>query len=148
MTEKFESRGINSRALGLIALMLVVSVILSSLATALLYRTFSLQTQIAEGQITVPMPRGEKAFPNPQLQLYPPEDLANYRQQEDAILNGYRWLDRKSGVVGIPIERAMKLLVQQGKEPVLGTPGLPQGPTWVEMMQRRAQEETQKENKL
>lgn len=133
-------------ALGVIAVMLIVSLILSSLATALLYKTFSAQTQMTEGPISAPMPKRETPFPNPQLQLYPPEDLAKFRQQEDAILNGDRPLDGGKGVPGIPIRRAMELTVAEGKQPVLGTtPGLAEGPTWVEMMQRRAQEESQQE---
>ena len=146
MSEQFERRDINPGALGCIGLLLVVSLIISTLATAILYRTFSIQTQSKEGPITAPMPDRETSFPNPQLQFYPPEDLAKYRRQENAILHSYRWVDRKSGVIGIPIERAMALVVQDGKEPVLGTPGLPEGPTWIEMMQRRAQEGTKKES--
>lgn len=148
MTEQFERRDIDSRALGCIGLMLVASLILSSLSIALLYRTFSLQTQAVEGPISAPISGKEATFPKPQLQLYPPEDLTKYRQQEAEVLSGYRWVDQKAGIVAIPIERAMELLVQQGKQPVLGTPGLPQGPTWVEMMQRRAQEGTKKESGL
>jgi hypothetical protein len=142
MSEQFERSDVNPGALGCIGLILVVSLIISSLAIALLYRAFSIQTQAREGPITVPMPARESPFPNPQLQLYPPEDLAKFRQKEDAILNGYRWVDRKAGVVGIPIVLAMDLIVKEGKEPVTQTPG----PTWVEMMQRRAQEGTEKEN--
>ncbi|MCX6967149.1 MAG: hypothetical protein NTZ46_05105 [Verrucomicrobia bacterium] len=139
MTVRFERRDIDPGSLGCIGLVFVASLILSTLATMLLYRAFSVQTQITEGPITEPMPAREKVFPNPQLQFYPPEDLAKFRQQQEAALNGYRWVDRKTGVVGIPIQRAMELLVQQG-EPILGAPSLPQGPTWVEMMQRRAEQ--------
>ena len=146
MTEHFEQRDINPGGLGFLAMILIASLILSTLATALLYRAFSIRTQLAEGPITAPMPGREAVFPNPQLQLYPPEDLAKFRQEEDAILNRYHWLNQKKGVIGIPIQRAMELLVREGKEPVLGTPGLPQGPTWIEMMQRRAEDETRRGN--
>lgn len=33
--------------------------------------------------------------------------------QEDSVLNGYRWVDRPTGKVGIPIERAMDLVVNE-----------------------------------
>ena len=139
MSVRFEPRDIDPGSLGCIGLVFILSLILSTLATILLYRAFSIRTQITEGPISAPMPTGEKTFPNPQLQFYPPEDLAKFRKKEDATLNSYRWLNRTEGIVSIPIQRAMDLVVQQG-EPVLGTPNLPQGPTWVEMMQRRAEQ--------
>lgn len=138
----YERRDIHPRAIALLGLALVVSLLLSTGATLLLYRAFSLRTQDVEGPLTVPMPREVQSFPNPQLQIYPPEDLEKLRAQEAAILDGYRWIDRKTGVVGIPISQAMNWVVKEHAEPVMGAPGLPQGPTWTEMMQRRAQQET------
>jgi len=57
------------------------------------------------------------------------------------MLNEYRWIDRKAGIVAIPVDRAMELLIQRG-EPLVGRPERPPGPTWVEMMQRRALDTT------
>jgi hypothetical protein len=36
------------------------------------------------------------------------------RRHEDEILNSYGWVDQKAGVVRIPIDKAMDLLVQKG----------------------------------
>lgn len=44
----------------------------------------------------------------------PPGDLARYRQEEQALLAGYGWVERDRGVVHVPIERAMELLTQRG----------------------------------
>ena len=52
--------------------------------------------------------------PEPRLQTTPREDLRILREQEDAVLNSYGWVDRSTGVVRIPIEEAMKLTVQRG----------------------------------
>ena len=52
--------------------------------------------------------------PEPRLQTNPREDLRLLREQEDAILKSYGWVDRPAGVVRIPIEEAMKLTVQRG----------------------------------
>ena len=143
MTRGAEKQDVDPLALALLGLMLTLCLALGTLATALLYRVFSTRMQVSEGALTPPMPEREKSFPNPQLQTYPTEDLVKFRQKEDAILNGYRWVDKQAGVVGIPIESAIGLLVAQQTLPVLGTPGLPQGPTWTEMMQRRAAEGAQ-----
>ncbi len=52
--------------------------------------------------------------PQPRLQVEPQTDLAQFRAQEDQILNGYGWIDQKAGKVRIPISRAMQLLAQRG----------------------------------
>jgi hypothetical protein len=51
------------------------------------------------------------AMPSPPLQSAPALDLAALRDQKRAMLNEYRWLDRDQGIVRIPIERAMSLLI-------------------------------------
>lgn len=49
--------------------------------------------------------------PEPRLQIDPVGDLAALRAREAARLSSYGWVDRQAGVVHIPIERAMELLV-------------------------------------
>jgi hypothetical protein len=41
-------------------------------------------------------------------------DMHNLRMQQDATLKSYGWVDQKAGLVHIPIDEAMKTLVQQG----------------------------------
>jgi hypothetical protein len=53
-------------------------------------------------------------FPHPQLQTDPPNDLQNYLRAKNQELTTYGWLDRKNGVVHIPIEQAMDLYLRQG----------------------------------
>ena len=53
------------------------------------------------------------APPEPRLQIAPSLDLKALRATEDAQLHGYGWVDRKAGVVHIPIERAMDLVAQE-----------------------------------
>jgi hypothetical protein len=42
-----------------------------------------------------------------------PEQLQKVREDGQAQLNGYRWIDPEAGVVAIPIERAMELTVDR-----------------------------------
>lgn len=42
-----------------------------------------------------------------------PEELAQARAEQLEVLNSYRWIDEKAGVVGIPIDRAMELVVAE-----------------------------------
>lgn len=53
-------------------------------------------------------------IPAPRLQADPAVDLVALRANEDARLHTYGWVDRKAGVVHIPIERAMDLLLDRG----------------------------------
>ena len=42
-----------------------------------------------------------------------PEMLSRNRNREMALLHEYRWIDEKGGVVRIPIERAIELIVEK-----------------------------------
>ena len=42
-----------------------------------------------------------------------PAGLQQAREEGEALLDGYRWVDRDNGVVAIPIERAMELTVDR-----------------------------------
>jgi hypothetical protein len=52
--------------------------------------------------------------PGPQLQTNPGADLKTFRAAEEKQLESYYWIDRQKGLVHIPIEEAMKKLVQTG----------------------------------
>ncbi len=62
--------------------------------------------------------------PEPRLEPNPLVPLRRLRAREDAVLTSYGWVDRSAGVVRIPIERAMHLLVERGLPPAKQpTPG-------------------------
>ena len=50
----------------------------------------------------------------PQLEIQPGRALKAMREQEEAHLKGYGWIDQEKGIAHIPIERAMEILVQKG----------------------------------
>ena len=64
--------------------------------------------------------------PEPRLQVSAPKDLKQYKAAQGEILNSYGWVDQKAGVVRIPIDRAMDILLQKGL-PVRGTTPAKQG---------------------
>ena len=57
---------------------------------------------------------GPTAPPEPRLEPSPPINLAALRAEEDEILGRYAWVDRPSGVVAIPIDRAIELTLERG----------------------------------
>lgn len=54
------------------------------------------------------------APPEPRLQVFAPKDMQEFRAAEEATLKSYGWVDRATGVVRIPVERAMQLLAERG----------------------------------
>jgi hypothetical protein len=72
--------------------------------------------------------------PPPVLQAQPWEDLRHYREEQSRILSNYAWTDREAGILRIPIERAMELVVERGPAPSAGER------TPLEMRQQKALE--------
>jgi hypothetical protein len=42
-----------------------------------------------------------------------PEQLARLRAEQQEQMNSYGWVDEKAGVVRVPIDRAMDLVVEE-----------------------------------
>ena len=52
--------------------------------------------------------------PGPNLQPDPHAVLVMLQHREDSILTSYAWVNKDSGIVRIPIDRAMALLAKRG----------------------------------
>ncbi len=52
--------------------------------------------------------------PGPLLQANPTADMAAMRREEDQLLSTYGWVDRQQGVVRVPIDRAIDLVLEAG----------------------------------
>jgi hypothetical protein len=64
------------------------------------------------GQVTPTIP--SETPPAPRLQVSPRADLEALRAAENEQLSTYGWVDRQSGVVHLPIARAITLTAQRG----------------------------------
>jgi hypothetical protein len=53
-------------------------------------------------------------FPQPRLETDERTEIHDFRLKEEQELNSYGWVDQQSGVMHIPIDRAMELLTQRG----------------------------------
>jgi len=60
-----------------------------------------------------PLAIGRQYPPEPKLQVSEPTDLQKIRKSEDQMLDGYGWVDQSRGIARIPVNKAMKILVQQ-----------------------------------
>jgi hypothetical protein len=79
----------------------------------------------------------QTAFPNPRLETDERSQLGGFLLDQDQILYSYGWVDEKAGIVRIPIERAMDLLVQRGL-PVLSQGATNEAPAMTAQNNQRA----------
>ena len=52
--------------------------------------------------------------PSPRFQENPQQELRELRAKQKALLEGYGWVNKEAGIARIPIEDAMKIVVQRG----------------------------------
>jgi hypothetical protein len=64
--------------------------------------------------------------------------LAEFRSREDADLTTYGWINKTQGIVRIPIQEAMNLIVEKKLLPIReGTNAPPSGPSTLQLQQQR-----------
>jgi hypothetical protein len=109
-----EEHDVNVRAIVLAGVALIAVAVVVHIAIYGLYLFLEGRTA-ARLDHTYPLaPAGRQMPREPQLQAMPAAALQNLRREEDAVLTGYAWIDQKAGVTRIPIEEAMKIIVQRG----------------------------------
>ena len=50
----------------------------------------------------------------PRLQVDPELDLEQFKVIEDSLVNSYGWVQKEAGAVRIPLDEAMKVMLQRG----------------------------------
>ena len=100
--------------LGFLGVLTIVAVFIN-FAVWLLFNYFYVRSQrpvIADYPLATQ--QENRLPPEPRLQTQPREDLRELRAQEDAILTTFGWVDRNAGIVRIPVDQAMKMVVERG----------------------------------
>ncbi|MDQ6913858.1 MAG: hypothetical protein M3128_13395 [Verrucomicrobiota bacterium] len=108
-----EPRDINVRLVTWFAVGLIVASVIIYLAVAGLYKIFEHQHPSPDAPSRIAL-QPHTIAPQPQLQTNPAVDLQQFQTAEEAKLNSYGWVDKPAGVIRIPIERAMDLIVRRG----------------------------------
>ena len=116
----YETRDVKVRPLVVFLAGMVVLLVAAYLIVLGIFRLFNAQ-KLAEDATADPVAVERAALPpdrrlpaEPRIQADPAGDYQALRRAEDQILEGYGWIDRAGGVVHIPIERAMTLVVEEG----------------------------------
>jgi hypothetical protein len=110
--EGYERRDASVRGLLLFGLGLAIVIVFTFYAMKWTFNWLSAETP--RGPAAAPFESAAQVPPAPLLQAHPHQDLWSYCEGQLKTLNSYGWIDKQNGIVHIPIERAMDLLLQQG----------------------------------
>jgi hypothetical protein len=113
----YEVRDVAFRPVLLAGAAIVALIVGSFVLMYVLDRTL-VAREIAASPPASPLARsyGRQEPPAPRLQDAPLRELAELRERERAVLEGWAWVDPAAGRVRIPVERAMELLVAEGRK--------------------------------
>jgi hypothetical protein len=135
----YEKRDVNAKWIfGIVAFLLAAGLIMHFSLAGFMQRLSkkSLPTDRLAG-FRDAAPAREMRKDIPLLQIAPTDDLKKFRSQEDAELHTYGWIDRTSGVVRVPIERAMELVLERGLPTRAGSNGDQAGPSSLQLQKQR-----------
>src|ERR1700722_18475301 len=108
----YEKSDANPRGLFYVVLGTAGFLVLTCLSLIWLFDHFE-KTQNPGSFVAAPFAGPRPLPPPPRIQADPAVDLRNYRESEQNLLNTYGWVDRQNGVVRMPIDRAMEMLLQR-----------------------------------
>ena len=120
--------GINTRAVLIFCAALVITAIVVHIVLLFLFRAYDERLKSKDPVLSPLTPKQQQLPPQPRLeaspntlsvdkQLFDPRGLGTFNQQANDQLNNYGWVDDKNGIVRIPIQEAMKKVVEQAKQP-------------------------------
>jgi len=122
-------RDVSIRAVLSFGFWLAVGLIASAAAMLILLRALEKKERAADRKLS-PMVAASLARtpPEPRLEPYPLAPRAKLRAEEEEILTTYGWVDKDRGLVRVPIDRAMELLVERGLPPAKPMPAAAPAP--------------------
>jgi hypothetical protein len=124
---RFEDSDINARYVVLTGIGVLVFMYVVALIVNLPFRHFA---HLRAKESPPPLPITAKSVhgvylpPEPRLQPDPDRDLQEYMAAQNSKLNSYAWINRQTGIVSIPIDKAKDLIVQRGIPPQKAQPNM------------------------
>ena len=118
----YETSDISVRGIAWLGLGFVILSIVGALVLWFGYN--ALASLLTPAPAASPLATIPQVAPGPQLQLSPPADMQKLLANEQKLLTQYAWVNQQQGVVRIPIDQAMKLILQRGL-PTRPNAGLP-----------------------
>jgi hypothetical protein len=113
---RHEQRDVSSRALILtmIAVLIIGAILHGVIAGITIYFAMRHRKEFAPPSALSLI---QQTPPEPRLQMSPEKDLAQMIVKEQELVNSYGWVDRKAGLVRIPVDQALNLVAQRGLPP-------------------------------
>lgn len=138
----YEPTDVNISGVMIFVGILVAVIVISHLIIGAMYRHFGRRLgreneQIVRNGVLPSIAASRAYFPLPREQPSPRTDLETFRAREEAELHSYGWIDRKVGIVRIPIDQAMDLLLRKGLPVRAGSNANSTGPSSLQLQQRR-----------
>jgi len=113
LARHYEQDDVDVSAIMRFGAVIFVSAIVICLVLWIVVRTWTGHNLASEVQLP-PALVTPPPVPGPGLDAQPEENLEMMLEHQNEWLHTYGWLDRDGGVVHIPIDQAMQLLVEQG----------------------------------
>lgn len=90
-----------------------------AIGAAIVYGTFVVLERMTDSRDSAtaayPLSAGRAQDPQtPRLQTQPFKDIYQLKNEQRGALTSYGWVDKATGVVHIPIDRAMQLTIERG----------------------------------
>ena len=119
MAQQFTSEHIHERSdakvkpLAIFLVIMGITIVASAAFTVVLFDFFTQRAQSFDKPVS-PLQIQNETPDGPRLQVVPGLDLRLQNEAEGERLNGYGWVDQGAGVVHIPIDKAVDVLVEKG----------------------------------
>jgi hypothetical protein len=112
----YEARDANASSIGWVALGVIASAFLIHATIKLSYGYFA-RAEFRSIQPVTMVSAQPSPLRVPALQVNPAADFENFRASEEQLLTTYGWVDPQKGIVRIPIDEAMKRVIEEGLPP-------------------------------
>ncbi|HWG59691.1 MAG TPA: hypothetical protein VN661_11650 [Candidatus Acidoferrales bacterium] len=109
----YEKRDANIKALFIFAVIMAAVIVITLVAMKYMFHFVSQVEPL--GPPAAPYVSNARVTPPPpQLQARPHLDLKDFCADQEKQINTYAWVDKQSGIVRIPVDEAMKLVLKDG----------------------------------
>jgi hypothetical protein len=110
--EGYEHADANVRSIYHFGVVLAILIVVVMWAMVHTYNFFAKHESL--GPPASPFENQRELPPQPRLQPHPAGDLKRYCEMEQEQLSTYGWVDKNNGLVRIPVDRAMDIVLQKG----------------------------------
>jgi hypothetical protein len=108
----YEKRDVNIRGLLQFGFWMAVVIVITLIGMKLMFNYFNRTMSL--GPPASSFVNNRQLPPSPRLQVEPHQELKDYCATQQKNVNGYGWVDQQSGVVRIPVDKAMEVVLAKG----------------------------------